>query len=279
MPTATAPSLNTSAGDAARSSGSASDVAHASRARARPHDVGAGAEAPAPERLAEVFVLALEADLARDVEEAAEAEERVGRRSARPSSQAGSDLALQEVVDRRPGIADVAEEVVDAACARAAARRSGSRGHRLQHVLVERLVEREHLAVPVFPRIELARPALRRCSADAQPPARAAATMRRQRQQDAVPRAAMLISSLRRARRCAARSALPASAALLNRNWPIRFSSTTADCVCVIAVAGGEVLLVAARLEADVLVAQQAGGQDLGRRVLRELHAACRSPA
>ena len=71
-----------------------------------------------------------------------------------------------------------------------------------------------------------------------------------------------------------ARTAFPASAALLNRNWLIRFSSTTADWVCLISSPGGEVLLLRAGLDADVLVAEQAGGEDARRRVGRELHRA-----
>jgi hypothetical protein len=44
-------------------------------------------------------------------------------------------------------------------------------------------------------------------------------------------------------------------------------------------VAGGQVLVVAAGLQADVLVTQQAGGQDLGRGVLGELEVAVRLPS
>ena len=96
----------------------------------------------------------VEAHLAGDVEHADEAEHRVDAERA-CVSHAGCELALQQVVDRRPGVGDVAEEV-----ARRRVRtelrhhvRVG-RGDRLEHRVVQALVEREDLAVPVLPRVE-----------------------------------------------------------------------------------------------------------------------------
>ena len=60
------------------------------------------------------------------------------------------------------------------------------------------------------------------------------------------------------------------SCALLKRNWPISFSSTTADCVIWMRSPLGELLVVAAGFEPDVGLAQQARGEDRGGRVLRE---------
>ena len=64
--------------------------------------------------------------------------------------------------------------------------------------------------------------------------------------------------------------ALP-SAALPYRNWPISFSSTTADCVSLMRSPAVEIGGVAAGLQSDVLLAEQPGGEDRRRRVLREL--------
>jgi hypothetical protein len=45
-------------------------------------------------------------------------------------------------------------------------------------------------------------------------------------------------------------------------NWPISFSSTTADWVISTTVAGLQHLVFGAGLQAHVLLAEQAGGQD-----------------
>ena len=57
---------------------------------------GAGAEAPAAERLAEVLVLALDAQLGGDVEHAADAEEGVGGERASSSRKPGSTLPCRK---------------------------------------------------------------------------------------------------------------------------------------------------------------------------------------
>ena len=65
----------------------------------------------------------------------------------------------------------------------------------------------------------------------------------------------------------------PLSAALLKIICPIRFSSTTADWVWRITSPAASSFSSGAGLEADVLVTEQARGQDLGRRIFREAHA------
>jgi hypothetical protein len=53
-------------------------------------------------------------------------------------------------------------------------------------------------------------------------------------------------------------------------NWLISFSRTTADCVFLDRIARLQHLFVAAGIEADVLLAEQAGGQDRGERIFRK---------
>src|SRR5439155_12379333 len=119
-------------------------------------------------------------------------------------------------------------EVVDALANRSRNHVAVCGGHRLQHLLVELLVEPEDLAVPVLPGVELVAGAF---------PAegRAALEQHRAREQHGPQHGAVptLQDHFFVPAEDAAALVEPPSAALLNRNWPIRFSSTTADCVCL----------------------------------------------
>src|SRR5262245_65237985 len=88
-------------------------VAHAGGAQHGQHEVGPWRHAPDAERLAEILVVWLEAELARRVEEAAETQDRVDGEAA-DGLGAVDRLALQQVVEQVHREPQVAEEVRDA---------------------------------------------------------------------------------------------------------------------------------------------------------------------
>ena len=187
-----------------------------------------------PERLAEVFVVVVDAELAGDVENAEEPEHGVGGKAHRILHREFG-LALQHVVDRRPGIGGVVEDVADAAPHELRHHLGIAGGNGLQKVLVKRFVEREDLAVPVLPGIEP------RAGAAAGLGQRRAPAERKQHAEQhrdgptRSPRAQHhFLTPLADVDGASGAAGEPASAALLKRNWLIRLSSTTADCVCVI---------------------------------------------
>ena len=194
------------------------------------------------------------------------------------SSKPSCELALQHVVDRRPGVGEIGVEVADAA-AHALRQDLGIGGRdRLQHRVVEVFVEVEDLAVPVLPRVEaLARAAARLPGSSRSRPARAPAAAAGQRQDAArrASRSSFLASAGRRApaRRRAGVGGL-AEEELADQALEHHRRLGLLD-----AVAGGPHLVGGARLDADVLVAEQAGGEDSQRRIGRELDVALRSPA
>src|SRR5262249_39597253 len=71
------------------------------------------ADAPHGERLTEIFVVLLEPERCRDVENTREAEGRIDQ-EATGVAQAFDALALQELVDRGRRVLEVAEEIADA---------------------------------------------------------------------------------------------------------------------------------------------------------------------
>src|SRR5262245_59659916 len=88
-------------------------VAHAGGAQHGQHEVGLWRHAPDAERLAEILVVWLEAELARRVEEAAETQDRVDGEAA-DGLGAVDRLALQQVVEQVHREPQIAEEVRDA---------------------------------------------------------------------------------------------------------------------------------------------------------------------
>src|SRR6185295_16162759 len=187
-------------------------VAQRARAEDRQDDVGAVAHAPAPERLAEILVALLDAHVGGDVVQAEQAERAV-EDEAHPVLEAVEELALQHVVDPDPQVAEVGEEVADAAANLFVQDVAVGSSHRHCHPLVRHLVEAVDGAVHRLQRV--ARVAVLGGGA--------AARQRQQQRQHAQGQA-------QRARQRHFFSSLP-SAALLKRNWLIRFSSTTADWV------------------------------------------------
>src|SRR6185437_10201104 len=158
----------------------------------------------------------------RDVEDPAQAEQRVGT-DPRRIFEADLELALQHVVDGRPGIREIVEEVAHTTAHFLRYDVGVGRGDRHENLAIEIFVEVEDLAVPVLPRIEpLARTALRGLDGGA-----TAQDHRQDTDEDRRPapirRACHFFAPLAAT---AAGAALPASAALLNRNWLIRLSST-----------------------------------------------------
>ena len=124
----------------------------ARRGPARQHQIRAGADAPATECLAEVFIVMVKAHLRRDVDESEQPEKRVGPArvtSSNPSANLPCSMLLT---------ADQASSMFR----RSFRRRWNSlrdhiaveRGDRLSAASVEPFVEGKNLAIPVFPWIE-----------------------------------------------------------------------------------------------------------------------------
>jgi len=213
------------------------------------HEIEAIARAPAAEGLAEILVMLLQADVGGDVVDAEHAEEGV-HREAHPVLHRVVGLALQEVVEADEDVGDVGEEVAHPPPHRLGHDVAIRGGHRPHHRRVEPFVEAVDRAVHRLERV--ARVAV----------ARAGAAGEREEDGDqGGTRQHHLPGSLA--------GSLP-SAALLKRNWLIRFSSTTADWVRRKPVAALQHHAVAAGLEAEVLLAEDARGEDLGGRIARK---------
>src|SRR3954469_684555 len=179
-------------------------VAHRARAQQGKYEVRPAFRAPPAEGLAEVLVVLLVAHLARHVVDAEKAEARVPQHS-RPVPGAVGELALQDVVRADEHVADVAEEIAHAVANLTWHDPLVAARHRLRDVHVDYVVEAVDAPVHALERV--ARVAL----------ARAGAAGDERGDHDPAPHFAASFAS-----------PLP-SAALLNRNWLIRFSSTTAD--------------------------------------------------
>jgi hypothetical protein len=117
----------------------------------RQHQVGTGAT-PHAQGLAEVGFLTRQAGFGRHVEQATDTEGGVDGH-AHEGRDTLFDTALQQLVDGRPDIADVAEEVAHAMLDRGRHHGVVGLGGRLQGDLVDRVVEAEHGAVEAFQRI------------------------------------------------------------------------------------------------------------------------------
>src|SRR5512138_2435140 len=190
-------------------------VAQIARAEERQHQIRARARPPVAQGLAEILVVLLVSHVARDVVDAEQADSGI-KRNTRPVVGTVGELALQEIVHADEHVGDVAEEVAHPVADLAGHHLAIRGGHWLRHRLVHLVVEAVDDAVHAFQRI--ARIALARgraageqCDGERQPGSHFGASF-----------ASGLGSAL---------ASGFASAALLNRNWLIRFSSTTADCV------------------------------------------------
>src|SRR5882672_2808569 len=181
-------------------------VAQRARAQNRQHEIRTVANAPAAQGLAEILVVLLDPHVGRHIVNAQQAERAV-EGEARPVLHAVLELALQQVVDADEKVGDVGEEIAHPAADLLVQQVAISCRHRLGDRLVDGLVELVDAAVESFERI--ARIAVR---------GGACRQNRKQRYAAKEPHFASLAGSL-------------PSAALLNRNWLMRFSSTTADWV------------------------------------------------
>src|SRR6185436_11033842 len=169
---------------------------------------------PAPERLAEILIVLLQPHVARDIVQAEDAEGRI-ESEARPVGDRVGRLALQQVVRADPEIRDIGKEIADPAAHRSGQHVAIGGRHWLANGRVEAIVERIHRAIESLERIAAVGAGRRTTRRPCQ-----------EQRKNQVPE-------------CAYRRHLPSllsllslpSAALLNRNWLIRFSSTTADCV------------------------------------------------
>src|ERR1044071_4607821 len=167
---------------------------------------------PAPERLAEILVALFDAHVGGHVVQAEQAERAV-EDEAHSVLEAVEELALEHVVHPDPQVAEVGEEIADAAADLLVQDVAVGSSQRHGNPLVRHLVEAE----------DRAGHGLQRVARGAVLVGGAARREREQQRQHAQGQGQF-------ARQRHFFSSSP-SAALLNRNWLIRFSSTTADCV------------------------------------------------
>src|SRR6266852_863428 len=182
-------------------------VAHRARAQNRQHEVGTVGNAPAAQGLAEIFVVLLDPHVGRHIVNAQQPDGAV-ESEARPVLHAVLELALQQVVDADEKVGDVGKEIAHPVADLLVQQIAISRRHRLGDRLVDGLVEFVDTAVESFERIAWIAVRGRAC--------------RQNRKQHNAAQEPHFAGSLA--------GSLP-SAALLNRNWLMRFSSTTADWV------------------------------------------------
>src|SRR5438445_7892825 len=179
-------------------------VAQRARAQNREHEIGTVANAPAAPGLAEILVVLFDPHVGGHVVNAQQPEGAV-EGEARPVLHAVLELALQQVVDADEKSADVGQDIAHPAADLLVHGIAISRRHRLGARLVDGLVELVDAAVEAFERIAWIAVHGGACGQ-------------------------------KRKQHCAAQEphfagSLAGSAALLNRNWLMRFSSTTADWV------------------------------------------------
>src|SRR5229473_1840880 len=182
-------------------------VAQRARPENRQHEVGTVGNAPAAQGLAEILVVLLDPHVGRHIVNAKQPDGAV-ESEARPVLHAVLDLGLQQVVDADEKVGDVGKEIAQPAADLLVQQIAISRRHRLGDRLVDGLVEFVDTAVESFERIAWIAVRGRAC--------------RQNRKQHNAAQEPHFAGSLA--------GSLP-SAALLNRNWLIRFSSTTADWV------------------------------------------------
>src|SRR6267378_996456 len=182
-------------------------VAQRARAENRQHEIRTVANAPAAQGLAEILVVLLDPHVGRHIVNAQQPDGAV-EGEARPVLHAVLDLALQQVVDADEKVGDVGKEIAHPAADLLVQQIAISRRHRLGDRRVDRLVEFVDTAVESFERIAWI--AVR------------GGACRQNRNEHYAAQEPHFAGSLA--------GSLP-SAALLNRNWLMRFSSTTADWV------------------------------------------------
>src|SRR6266851_1032402 len=182
-------------------------VAHRARAQNRQQEIGAVANAPAAQCLAEILVVLLDPHVGRHIVNAQQPDGAV-EGEARQVLHAVLELALQQVVDADEKVGDVGKEIAHPAADLLVQQIAISRRHRPGDRLVDRFVEFVNAAVEAFERIAWI--AVR------------GGACRQNRNEHYAAQEPHFAGSLA--------GSLP-SAALLNRNWLMRFSSTTADWV------------------------------------------------
>src|SRR6267378_2054646 len=182
-------------------------VAQRARAQNRQHEIGTVGNAPAAQGLAEILVVLLDPHVGRYVVDAEEADRAV-EGEARPVLHAVLKLSLQHVVHADEKVGDVGKEIAHPAADLLVHQVAIGRRHRFGDRLVDGLVEFVNPDVESFERIAW----IAVCSG----------ASRQNRKQNNASQEPHFAGSLA--------GSLP-SAALLNRNWLMRFSSTTADWV------------------------------------------------
>jgi len=118
----------------------------------RPHHIGAISHAPAAEGLAEVFLMFFQPRVGGHIEETENPHRGVNQETPRIGSRI-LGLALKQVVHRDKYITHVGEEIAHPEFYRVRKRRIVALGHRLQHRFVQAFIEGEHGAVEALPRI------------------------------------------------------------------------------------------------------------------------------
>ena len=131
----------------------AGHVARVGRAEQGQHDVPAFLEAPRPHGLAGIFVMVgdIEQPIG-DVDEPAHPEGGVGQEAQQALART-IELALEQIVQQDQRRACVAQYVADGVAQRLRHADPVPTGDRPEHQLIDRVVQLEHVAVVVFPRI------------------------------------------------------------------------------------------------------------------------------
>ncbi|MNQ90928.1 hypothetical protein D3C85_1062890 [compost metagenome] len=132
----------------------AAGITHGAGPEERQHQVGAAVYAPITHGLAEVLIVALQAHVGSDVEEAEQAEAGVEDQAA--CVDAGIvELGLEQVVGQVAHVADIAEDIVDAVFEELRGHRLVALGDGLQRIGIEGIVEAEHGTVEALPGVIL----------------------------------------------------------------------------------------------------------------------------
>ena len=140
-------------------------IPHGARPEQRQHDIRAGRHAIVAERQAEIARVLRQLRDGRDVEQAADAEHRVDR-DAHDVRHAVRNLQLQQIVRGDVDVADIREEVGHAVAHRLRHGPHVTLRHRLQRVLIDLVVDREHRPVVALERIALGRRRHRRATGE-----------------------------------------------------------------------------------------------------------------
>src|SRR5581483_4580906 len=127
-------------------------IANVARTEERQHQIRPFSHAPKPERLTQVFIVRLKADMRCNIEEAKDAERGIGNKTPKIRRRI-NELTLQGAVHHYGRFAQIAEKVRDAFADRRRDHGAITLGDRLHHITVELVVEHVDGAIDRLKRI------------------------------------------------------------------------------------------------------------------------------